>query len=91
MAAIASDRVTVVFDEGSAQRWVGYKIVNFGTADTLDVSTRFAGTVEVAAFLVAQSTTVGTVTSTTAAVLTLTLAGTTAASGYLLARGQRSS
>ena len=90
MAAIGSDRVTVLWDEGAGQRWTVYKVRNINTADTLDVSNRFAGTVEVATFLSGASTTVGTVTSTTAGVLTLTLAGSTTATIYLTARGESS-
>ena len=90
MAAIGANQVTVLYDSGFSPRWTIYKIRTFNTADTLDVSTRFSGTVESATFLTGQSTVVGTVAGTTAAVLTLTLAGTTAASGILLVRGQGS-
>ena len=90
MPAIASDRVTVLYDRGFSPRWTVYLVRNFGTADTLDISNRYAGTVEVATFLTGASTTVGTVTSTTAANLTLTLAGSTAVTGVLTVRGQSS-
>lgn len=90
MAAISNDRVTVIWVEGNSDRFAVFRIRNFGTADTWDASSYFAGTVEVGTFVTGQSTSVGTTTSTTAAVVTLTLAGTTAASGFLTLRGQAS-
>lgn len=90
MAAIGSDKVTIIWVEGNADRWLLARIRNFGTADTWDVSTYFAGTVEVGTFITGQTIVVGTVASTTAAVLTLTAAGTTAATGFFTLRGQAS-
>ena len=90
MAQIGSSKVTVLWDEGAAPRWTLYKVRGFNTADTLDVSDRFSGSVEVASFLTSPSTAVGTVTSSTAGVLTLTLAGSTQATAFLTVRGQGS-
>lgn len=90
MAALGTGQWSVLHDEGSAPRWTLFRVVNFNTGDTLDVSSRFAGTVEVATLVSSQSTTPGTVTSTTAAVLTLTQATSTSASALLLVRGQAS-
>lgn len=90
MAAIGTSKVNVLADEGEAQRTTHYRVQNFNTGDTLDVSDRFA-VVEVATFIVSGgSTGVGTVTATTAGVLTLTLAGSTGVTGYLTVRGQSS-
>src|SRR3989442_15327970 len=90
MAVISNDRVTVIWVEGNADRWAVFRIRNFGTADTWDASTYFAGTIEIATFLTGASTNVGTITSTSSGVLTFTLAATTAASGFVVARGQAS-
>lgn len=90
MAAISADRVTLLWVEGNALRWGVFRVRNFGTGDTYDASTYFAGTVEVASFLTGASTAIGSVTSSTAAVLTLTLAGSTAVSGFLTVRGEAS-
>lgn len=90
MAALSNDRVTVIWVEGNAERFGLFRVRNFNTADTWDASAYFAGTVEVATFITAQLATVGTVTSSTAAVLTLTLAGSTAATAWLAAKGQAS-
>lgn len=93
MPAIGADRVTVLWDEGASPRWAIYKVRNFSGGDTLDVSNRFAATVELASLVTGQTTTVYTVTSTTAAVLTLgsTAAGqSTGATGFLSVRGQSS-
>ena len=87
MAAISADRLTVLWVEGNADRWFVGRIRNFNTGDTIDLSTYFAGSPETFTFLTGASTAVGTVTTTTAAVLTLTLAGSTAVSGFLLVRG----
>lgn len=93
MAALSADKVTVVWDEGASPRWTIYKVRNFNGGDTLDVSNRFAASVELATLVTGQTTTVYTVTSSTAAVLTLgsTAAGqSTGATGYLSVRGQSS-
>lgn len=90
MAALSNDRVTAVWVEGNADRWGVFRVRNVNTGDTWDASTYFAGTVEAGSFVTGQHTTVGTVTSTTAAVVTLTAAGTTAATVFLTLRGQAS-
>lgn len=90
MAALSNDRVTVIWVEGNADRWGVFRVRNFNTGDTFDAAAYFAGSPETFTFLTGASTTVGTVTTTTAAVLTLTLAGSTAVSGFLLVRGQAS-
>ncbi len=90
MAAISNDRVTVLWVEGNADRWLVARIRNVNTADTWDASTYFAGTVEAGTFITGQHTTVGTISSSSAAVVTLTAAGTTAATIFLTLRGQAS-
>ena len=97
MTAISADRVTVLWVEGNADRWGMFRVRNFNAAatssaaDTLDLSTYFAGTVEVGTFLTGASTAVGTVVSSTAGVLSLVItSGSTAVSGFLTARGQAS-
>lgn len=97
MAVISSDRVSVIWVEGNADRWGIFRVRNFNatasssTADTWDASTYFAGTVEVASFVTGVSTAIGVVVSTTAAVLSFVLTGgTTGASAFLVARGQAS-
>ena len=90
MAALSNDRVTVIWVEGNADRWGVFRVRNFNTADTWDASAYFAGSPETFTFLTGASTAIGTVTTTTAAVLTLTLAGSTAVSGFLTVRGQAS-
>lgn len=90
MAALSNDRVTAIWVEGNADRWGIFRVRNFNTADTWDASTYFAGSVEVGTFLTGQSTAIGTITSSTAAVVTFTLAGSTAATAFLTLRGQAS-
>ena len=97
MAAIGQDRVTVIWVEGNADRWGVFRVRNFSAAatssaaDTWDASTYFAGTVEAATFLTGASTAIGVVVSSTAAVLSLVLTGgSTAVSGFLVAKGQAS-
>ena len=60
------------------------------SADTWDASTYFAGTLEVGTWLTGQSTAIGVIVSSTATVVSFVLAGTTAASGFFLLRGQSS-
>lgn len=91
MAAIGSAQVTVLSDDGVADRWVAYKLKNIATLDTLDASGRFAGYVESGAFLTSQTTNVGAVASSSLGLVELTLAGTTAAVAFLILRGDRSS
>lgn len=97
MGAISSDKVTVLWVEGNADRWGLFRIRNFNAAatssaaDTWDASTYFAGTVEVSSFLTGASTAIGVVVSSTAAVLSLVItSGSTSVSGFLTARGQAS-
>ena len=90
MAALSSDKVRVIWVEGNGPRWGLFRIGPMNTADTWDSSVYFAGSVEVATFISGASTAIGTVTSSTAAVLTLTLGGSTQATVFLSARGQSS-
>ena len=90
MAALSNDRVKLVWVEGNGPRWGVFRIGPFNTADTWDASTYFAGSLETFTLLTGASTAVGTVTSTTAAVLTLTLAGSTQVTAFLTLRGQAS-
>ena len=90
MAALSADRVKLLWIEGNGSRYGVFRIGPFGTADTLDLSTYFAGTIEVGTFITGTSTSIGTVSSTTATVATFTLAGTTAAIGFFTFRGQAS-
>jgi hypothetical protein len=89
MAAIGTNQVTVLYDDGSASRWTMYQLRNVTTADTLDVSNRFA-IVEVATFITGQATGIGVITSTTAGIVTLTATGLAAGTVFLTVRGQAS-
>lgn len=90
MAALSNDRVRLCWVEGNGPRWAVFRIGPLNTADTWDASTYFAGSVEVATFISGGSTAIGTITSSTAGVLTLTLAGSTAVTAFITARGQSS-
>jgi hypothetical protein len=79
----------VLYDDGSASRWTIYQLRNVTTADTLDVSNRFA-TVEVGTLITSQATGIGTVTSTTAGIITITSTGLSAGVVFLTIRGQAS-
>ena len=83
----------MLYDRGFSPRWTVYLVRNWNGGDTLDVSNRYAATVELASVVTGQTTTVYSVTSTTAAVLTLgsTASGqSTGATGILTVRGQSS-
>lgn len=88
MAAIASTAVTVLADEGAAERVVLYRIKNVTSADTYNVSERFARVVT-ASFVTGGSRsdtmTAASVSSTT---LTLTLSGMANDTLYLLVKGE---
>ena len=96
MAAISNEKVTAIWVEGNADRWGVFRIRNFGVAitssaaDTWDASNYFA-TVETGTFLVGLATGLGSVVTSTAAVVSLfSSAASTAVSGFLTLRGQAS-
>jgi hypothetical protein len=86
MAAIAASQVTVLKEEGDAERAVLYRVRNVDTADTWDCSVKF-NEVKAATFIAAGVlSTVGTVTIA-GTVLTLTLATMADDAIYLLVVG----
>ena len=98
MAAISNDRVTVLWVEGNADRTLLARVRNFNVAttssaaDTWDASTYFAVAIEVGSFITGASTRVGTIVSSTAAVVSFVdaSAASTGVSGFLALRGQAS-
>lgn len=80
---------TVVYEEGLGPRIVLYRIRNVSTADTISVTGKFI-LAEIATAISASDTALLTVTGTPGTTLTLTLAGVTNDTVYLLVYGQSS-
>lgn len=78
---------TVVYSEGLGPLVVLYRIRKVDTADTLDVSGKFA-LAEIATAISASDTALLVVTGTPGTTLTLTLAGVADDTVYLLVYGQ---
>ena len=98
MAALSDDKITVVWVEGNADRWGLFRVRNFNVAttssaaDTWDASRYFAVAIEVGSFITGATTRVGTIVSSTAAVVSFVdaSAASTGVSGFLTLRGQAS-
>lgn len=87
MAVIQSSQVTVLKEEGDAERTVLYRIRNVDTADTWDVVAKF-NEVKAATFVVAGVLSAVGAVSVVGTVLTLTLATMADDTIYLLVIGQ---
>src|SRR4051812_5145091 len=96
MAAISNDKVTVLWVEGNADRWGIFRVRNISVAitssaaDTWDASNYFA-TVETGTFVTGVTTGLGSVVSTSSAVISLfSTTASTGVSAFLTLRGQAS-